>query len=498
MKRFVKDLVSSTAAHMRAFGRDESGSILQMTGLSIIPLMLAAGVAIDTSRINFTHQKLAAGLDAGALAAATMVNKSQTEMEAEAKRYLDANFLNGDTITIQSFKLTDLGQEILFEATARVPMTMMKIGGIDYQDIKLASTVVKDGSSVEVSLVLDNTNSMNPYMADLKTAASDFLDTVVVPASPPYYSKVALVPYNRGVNMGALAASARGPINSGTSTTPGSTNFTFTSPTGASSSPATAGPVTLAITNCVSERTGAQAYTDAAVATFRVGRVYANSGNPCLNAELKPLSDDKTALKAAITTMTAGSSTAGQVGIAWGWYTLSPDFGLWGTTSKPAAYGTEKLRKIMVLMTDGEYNSAYCKGVISSNGGSTTYNVGSGSVKDMIDCMPENDSNQTGAPPDSAKPAGMSSSTWTTVKGNTAKNKSVYTQSKKLCAAMKAKGIEIFTIEFQLDSNYADRVDLVSSCATDAAHRVTASDGASLKAAFKKIAASIGDPRVSK
>jgi Flp pilus assembly protein TadG len=490
MKKFVNALVSSAATSWQEFSKDQSGSILQMTGLSIIPLMLAAGVAIDTSRINFTHQKLAAGLDAGALAAATMINKSQADMETVAKKYLDANFLNGDTVTIQSFKLTDNTTDVVFEATARVPMTIMKLGGTDYTDIKLSSTVIKDGSSVEVALVLDNTNSMNPYMADLKTAASDFLDVVVVPASPPYYSKVALIPYNRGVNMGALADAARGTISSGTSTTPGSANFTFNTPSGTAK--------TLPITNCVSERIGAQAYTDAPVSGSKVGRVYASSSNPCLNAELRPLSDDKAALKAAIAPMTAGSSTAGQVGIAWGWYTLSPDFGLWSGASKPAPYGTDKLRKIMVLMTDGEYNSAYCKGVISSNGGvgSSTYNVGSGGTSEQIDCMPENDSNQTGAP--TARPPGLTNAKWAEVQTNSAKNKSVYTQSKKLCAAMKAKGVEIFTIEFQLDAAYADRVDLVSSCATDGDHRVTASDGASLKAAFKKIAASIGDPRVAK
>jgi Flp pilus assembly protein TadG len=494
MKNFVKTFLMSTAANLRDFADDQSGSILQMTGLSIIPLMLAAGVAIDTSRVNFTHQKLAAGLDAGALAAATMNAASDADMQTEAKKYLDRNFLNSDTITITAFNLTSSDNSVTFTGTARVPMTIMKLGGTDYIDVKLSSTVIKDGkSSVEVALVLDNTASMGPYMTDLKAAANDFLDTIVVPADPPYYSKVALIPYNRGVNMGTSATAARGAISTGTSTTPGSTNFTFTSPT--------AGTVTMPITNCVSERIGAQAYTDAPVATSPVGRVYANSNNPCINAELKPLSSDKTALKAVISTMTAGSSTAGQVGVAWGWYTLSPTFGLWSGTGVPAAYGTEKLKKIMVLMTDGEYNSAYCKGVISSNTTSTannTYNSGSGGTNDMINCMPENDSNQTGAPPDSAKPAGMDSTTWATVKSRTAKNKSIYTQSKKLCAAMKAKGIEIFTIEFQLDTNYPDRVDLVSNCATDASHRVTASDGASLKAAFKKIAASIGDPRIQK
>jgi hypothetical protein len=321
-----------------------------------------------------------------------------------------------------------------------------------------------------------------------------------VPAQPPYYSRVALVPYNRGVNLGASAAAARGGVATGTSTSPGSTTYRFKRDNNID--------VDGVISTCVSERTGTQKYTDASISANPAGRVYipAASTNKCVTAEVRGLSEDKATLKSTIAAMTHGSSTAGQVGIAWGWYMLSPTFGLYPGGVAPAAYNTEKLRKIMVLMTDGEFNSAYCNGVISSNqstsvlsnGMGNRANMGSGGGTEQINCAPSNDSDYKGTPPDSAKPAGMDATTWASVKARIGKDKSVYLQSKALCAAMKARGIEIFTIEFQLDANYPDRGDLVSSCATDASHRVTASDGASLKAAFKKIAASIGDPRVAK
>ncbi len=56
---------------------------------------------------------------------------------------------------------------------------------------------------------------------------------------------------------------------------------------------------------------------------------------------------------------------------------ISPNFSyLWPTASQPAAYGTPKLFKIVILMTDGEFNTSYCNGVISQD--SDDYPVATG------------------------------------------------------------------------------------------------------------------------
>jgi Flp pilus assembly protein TadG len=506
MRKHIGALAMSAREKFCAFRKDQSGSILQMTGLSIIPIMLAAGVAIDTSRVNFAHQKLAAGLDAGALAAAAMANKSEADMQTEAKKYLDSNFLNNDTITIQNFKLTNGLTTVVFEATARVPTTIMRISGTNYVDVKLSSEVTKSGQSVEVALLLDNTGSMTPSMSALQTAAKSFVEKVLAGASAPYYAKIAIVPYSMGVNVGGFATAARGTIASGTSSTPGSAQYTFKDAYYNSDK-------TLDITTCVSERTGAQKYTDAAVASNPVGRVYAGSNNPCLSSQLLPLTSTKSTIDASIDAMAAGGSSAGQVGIAWGLYTLSPNFGLWSGASVPAAYNAEKLRKVVVLMTDGEYNSAYCNDVISGN----PQNSGSGSPADHTRCAPTNDPAAPTAPIAPTKPGKKATQAQkdayaaalaayndavitydNDVIAYNARAMSSYVQSKALCEEIKAKGIEIYTIEFELNTAIAQRVDLVQSCATDADHRVTASDSTQLQAAFTKVANSLKDLRVSK
>jgi Flp pilus assembly protein TadG len=228
------------------------------------------------------------------------------------------------------------------------------------------------------------------------------------------------------------------------------------------SSPSVA--VTLPISTCVSERVGTNVYTDAPPSTTLVGRNYAATANPCLSNTIVPLSSDKTYLKNQIDGLVATGSTGGQVGVGWGWYMLAPNWGyLWPSASRPAAYGTEELHKIMVLMTDGEYNSPHCNGVISKDATS-----GSGNTADHINCNATN--------------------------GGTA-----YTQSEHMCDAMKAAGkdIEIYTIGFRVN-DYPRGEDLMEYCATDASHFFTADNGEELQEVFEKIARNVKSIYLSK
>ena len=118
------------------------------------------------------------------------------------------------------------------------------------------------------------------------------------------------------------------------------------------------------ISTCVSERTGADAYTDRSPAEARVGANYPIPGNNCPSNALVPLTSDRNHLTHQISLLRDGGSTAGQVGLAWGWYAVSPNFnGLWPSAANHAApYGADDLLKVVVMMTDGEFNTPYCNG----------------------------------------------------------------------------------------------------------------------------------------
>lgn len=212
----------------------------------------------------------------------------------------------------------------------------------------------------------------------------------------------------------------------------------------------------------MTERTGVYAYTDDAPSVSYVGRNYPVPTNSCLPNEILPLTDDEAVLDDYIDDLVASGSTGGQVGVGWGWYLLSPEWDLWPEESIPAAYGAEKLNKIVVLMTDGEYNSPYCNGVIARDATS-----GSGSTADHINCD--------------------------------ATNGNAYEQAETMCDAMKAEGIdiEIYTIGFRVDA-YPRGEQLMEYCATDEEHFYTADDGDELRAVFDAIADNVSSLYLSR
>jgi len=251
------------------------------------------------------------------------------------------------------------------------------------------------------------------------------------------------------------------------STNPGCTKFVYTGSDGYN-------PVVRTLSPCVSERTGPEAYTDAAPSTAFVGMNYPSTEddtepstyqpNPCPDQKIMPLSSDRTALKAQISTLTAGSSTAGQIGLAWGWYMISPNFSyLWPNASqKPAAYKAKDLMKVVILMTDGAFNTPYCKGVISYQAGG-----GTGSATDHINCA--------------------------------ATNGSPFTQARALCAAIKdsANDITVYTVGFDVGSD-ATAKSFLTDCATDTTKVFFPATGSELKTAFKAIAQEISSLRIAK
>ncbi len=216
------------------------------------------------------------------------------------------------------------------------------------------------------------------------------------------------------------------------------------------------------ISTCVTERSGVHAFTDVSPSTALLGYNYPSTNNPCTNVvEFMPLSSNKPALKAKVNALSAGGSTAGHLGITLGWYTLSPNFGyLFPVISRPAGYNTPRLFKIAVLMTDGEFNTAYCNGVIARDSTS-----GSGSANDQINC----DSN----------------------------NGHSFPQSLAYCTAMKQAGLIIYTIGFEIEGN-ASATELVNECATSPGHVHMATGGDELRDVFQRIALSINDIRLTR
>jgi Flp pilus assembly protein TadG len=237
------------------------------------------------------------------------------------------------------------------------------------------------------------------------------------------------------------------------------------------------GTNTFAQSTCVTERVGAHQYDDAGPSTTYVGRNYPSGSNPCLGNQIVPLTDDNSptgVLHTAASNLVAQGSTAGQVGLAWAWYMISPNFlgsvPSWPPSGSyaPVAYATPNTLKVVILMTDGDFNSVYCNGVISADSVS-----GSGSVADHIDCN--------------------------------ASNGSSYTQAQAQCDAMKKGGdgvlgngddIIVYTVGFDI-ADQPSAQNIMANCATDAAHAYIANSGTDLQDAFRDIGQKIQQLRIS-
>ena len=462
---FLKSLWRAVRDH-----RGVSAVAFAITFAVLAPMTMAT---FDVYQINEQRGKLQDALDAAALYAARSPATDTPTINTIGNKALTANLkmIPGATLQSSSFTLDTTGDaKVVAVASVRVPA--LAPDSFIHNPVTVNSEVTRAGNNLEVALVLDNSTSMgannNASLNALKTSAGQLVDLVVSDTQSPYYSKVSIIPYGNGVNAGAYAAVARGTTQAGTNPTVGTngsplySSFKFKNPSGSN--------VTWNISTCVSERTGPEAYTDASPATAKVGANYpaTATGNPCISAQMAPLSSDKTALHTAINNLAACCSTGGHVGVAWGWYTLSPNWSsVFSGASAPAQYGAPHTIKALVLMTDGEYNSVYCNGVIAKWGTNSSYNPGSGSDNDHINCLGTN-------------------------------GKDAYAQAQALCTAMKAapNNIIVYTVGLNVAGTPA-AANLVNNCATDAKHVYLPANGAAMQVAFQQIAADLQKLRLS-
>lgn len=226
---------------------------------------------------------------------------------------------------------------------------------------------------------------------------------------------------------------------------------------------------------CVSERPrGSNAPSDSAPASGNwVGRSYLEGSNSCPTAVLTPLTsqvDDKNGVKglnSLINGYQHGGSTAGQIGVEQAWYAISPTFGsIFPTAAQPNAYNTAETVKAAVLMTDGEFNTPFCQGVIAN-----TATSGSGNESAHINCA--------------------------------ATNGNPFQQAVAVCKAMKDKSIVVYTVAFNLSSSRGGSgvdtaIEVMEQCATSSDTFFEADDGTDLKEAFKSIGRDITRLRIAR
>ncbi|MGB3415961.1 MAG: TadE/TadG family type IV pilus assembly protein [Mesorhizobium sp.] len=432
------------------FARHRGGNFAVVFGIAASALVVGIGLAVDTVQLMNAKSALRAAVDAAVTSTARSITLGDITEEAApttVRAFLSANSTGGllsyDEIVLDRLTIDNTAKTVEAEAHVDVSLYFPLFGMPNTRRVSNTGAAIYSDRHIEVAMMLDLTTSMEKKgrtdkIGDLKDAASqavkDFLD--LNKASSPRV-RVAIVPYADGVNTGPLSNTVfREARNSD----------------GAADAPpplTAATPVSTGGDACATERKNAAGngidYSDAGPYTAMVNRDDRLAG--CPQAALMPLTTDKDGLLARIKAFKADGYTAGHIGVQWTRYMLSPS---WrdrleaaAPGSGPADYTDRKVKKIAILMTDGEFNTAFA-GVARSErtqAGSTAATIGRAAAEEM-------------------------------------------------CRRMKQDSIEIFTVGFMLDN--ADARAVMQNCASNDSngirHYYLAADGDALKAAFSDIA----------
>ena len=433
------------------FARHRGGNFAVLFSLAASVLSLGVGFSVNVSQLYNAKSSLQGVVDAAVTSTARDLTTGVIK-EADANKsvqaFLDANsqagILQADQIVLDKLTLDKNAKTVQADVHVDVALFFPILGMGDMKRVAASTTALYSDKTIEVAMMLDVTGSMaGQKIKDLRAAASNAVDSFLGgqdPSKPRV--RVSIVPYANSVNAGQLAVSSV--------YVEANASERKQAPGNASAQLASASPRP---DNCATERKGVDQYSDAGPGSSMVNRDYLLSGfatntrtAACPVAALVPLTADAATLKNVIKDLVASGGTAGHIGVQWTWYMLSESWGsVLNASQRPAKADPKKVGKYAILMTDGEFNLSYFDAT-SVNG---VYN-------------------------DAGKEATRTAAT-------------------KLCAAMRNKGIEIFTIGFKLDETNA--VTTLQTCASpdtgSVKHFYQAADGVELDTAFQTIARNI-------
>lgn len=495
VRRVTSTMWGSACEKLKKLNADEAGNIGMIFGGTLMAMAAVVGGAIDYGRFVNARSQTQNALDAASLAGGRVLQLGGTAakaMDVANQVYAAQKTRHASSDTVAFQPPTNGNTSLSPSGGVVVATPFLSIIGINnLAAVPDAATVSGScagpscgtggnaGTNIEISLMLDTTGSMQgDKLAALKVAAKDLIDIVIWDDQSKFTSRVALAPFSDAVNVGNEYFTAVTNESTATQIVTGYTSYNYPgscySNYGSLLSSCKGkskygvgpiyGPGPLKAT-CVFERVGVNEFTDtspagAGVAPTNVSMVpWDGATGSCGEATpIQPLTKNKVALKSAIDSMVAANYTAGALGTAWAWYLLSPQWSnVFTGTAAPASYSdlTEmtadnqpKLRKIAILMTDGAYNTHQ-----HSQGMSET---------------------------------------------------AVSAKAVSLCTAMKAKGIQVYTIGFQVGTS-GTAVNTLTDCASSHVIDTGASiknfyntdTTMSLQAAFRDIALQISKLRLT-
>ncbi|WP_322326999.1 pilus assembly protein TadG-related protein [Cypionkella sp.] len=542
-------------AVLKRFYETQDGSLSVLALCLFLLMVMMGGLAVDLMRYEQTRTTLQNTLDRATLASASLT-QTLDPAEVVADYFTKAGmekYLEGVTVT-EGLNY----RNVTADASAATDPFFMHLIGHSKMDAKGHSMAEQRVTNVEIMLVLDVSGSMasNSKLANLKTAAKEFVDTVLS-SDPEHKISIGIVPFNGQVNIGPDLRAKYTALTDD----PGVTNVQCVD------LPSTVYNSTALPTNTVMSMTAhadtysgtdqTNSYVSYTSTSYAIGyHATNNSGNvwcpPIAGNIIRLPSQSISSLQGQINGLVAVGATSINAGLKWGLALMDPSAEnmydqlisagkMTGDLSgRPFSFTDPEAMKVIVLMTDGEHfaeervnsdgapnyksgNSPIYKSV--NDGNYSIYHAGVSGNKYWVphlsrfQALPWTNSNNTGT---------YSVQTWPQVWGamrlsyvawqfyaralgstNSARNieyanriaafrsqtptTSMDSQLQQICGLAKGQGVIVYGIAFEAPTLGQTQI---RNCSTSSAHYFNAA-GLQIRTAFRSIASNISQLRLT-
>ena len=447
--------------NIKTFRKNTRGSIAVPFVLAVTVLLLVIGVAIDWSAMVKEQEHIQDYADAAVLAAASSGETKKSELRKIAKTVVASQTSKEMSIKLKLKKRKKV-VKVTINSVYR-PMIMGMFGYKGFDVMASAESPLGGGEKLNLTLVLDTTQSMDGVRMDsLKSASSDLLNTLKNSASNPNDVMVSLVPFADYVKIDVANASKKWlnvqPDHQITLRTIDEKNSVNCRQVGSGERIHTEcdsyayieKPATLTWEGCMASRKNGFHK----IAKYQRRKLQGPAGEVgCWSGynELQPLSSNLDDVNASIQSLGAYGLTYIPSGLIWGWRTLDRDLPF----DEAKATKAKDTQSVLLLMTDGS-NTVSLRGERPSFEG--LYHWG------------EHDEDKA------------------------VRNANALTS--ELCQSIKADNIKVITVAFEVTDTTT--LDLLRNCASSSSNFYIAKNSAGLKNAFDKIGSGFSNVRLSR
>ena len=499
----MKNVITQTTKH---YLKDTSGHFAVLFALISTVFIGSMAVAIDMTTAHKSKSELQSVADAIALMAVKNKVQDSGELTDLANAYLLNHFGPNLMGEYEVTSITNANGKAVVSLRHVFPVVFGQVFGKEQMSVGVNSTVNQSIQNLDLALVLDNTGSMRgKKLSALKRASNDLVDILYTEPAARDVTQIGLVPFSAWVNVGKDNFDPSWVDTTGLSP---QNDIYFDQQVSRLSlysqmsvewdgcvenrlppydvddtAPDSRRPETLfqpafhpdmADTDAggysyLAENTAGNVLERLRDTTKYQGPLLSRKGptersdNSCdSRREVTPLTNNESDIRKGIRNMTAAGWTNIANGASWGFRLISPNAPF--TQGRP--YGEVNTTKAMVILTDGMQTMGGSRGSQFQSGYSPFGFLGEPAID------------------------GRTRLTGSNVK------EALDNKLLEVCSAAKAKDIVVYTITFELDD--ADTQNIMRACASDSGKYFDVTQSEELVPAFRAIASSLTELRVSR